>query len=1265
MELPTTAFTFMERHLVPHYILEKMAMGETNGRFRAVTLFVDSSGFTPLTSALMRHGTVGAELIAEALQRIFAPLVQMVHEQGGFIAGFAGDAFKGVFLLEGEAEWDVCQRVLQVAQQIRAYVLANATQKTDYGDFDLVVKASVGLGEVTWSVWQATESVEDESQQAVYTFSGAALADCMDADAYAEAGDILLTTAVYETIPEVLAEAVGGYFRVLKVRDRDFNVGRVATRPTLDGAVSEDAGSSALATRFFAADLLRSAVPGEFRQVVTMFANIKSLPAGAETDRFFDQLFKLLGQYQGYLCRVGQIGDKDRGMTLLFFWGAPMGHENDQIRALNFAVDLRALVPSEIRIGISSGMAFAGFVGGRAREEYTCYGAAVTLAARQMVSAPWGAVWLDEEMARRGGALFRLTLEGERLFKGYETPRPVYQLHHRQSTHWQNATTDAFYEGALVGRKRELAQLKTAVSPIFNGRFAGVAVVQGEAGLGKSRLIHTVERHVPQARWALCQTDEILRQSLNPFRYFLRTFFKQDVLAGEGANKAAFRAVLVSLRAATPDAALREALQRTDVFLGALLNLYWPDSLYQQLEPKLRFGNSLEALKNFFKALSLQQPLVIHLEDAQWLDSDSRTFLAKLLHNIEPYPIAVIISTRERLARDAFAAEVAWTAVQLEPLRIGEVAEFITEFLGKTAVSDVIITLRKRTDGNPFFMEQMLLYWRENNLLEATAVGIGLRKNDEAVPTDVRSILIARIDSLIQTVKEVVLTAAILGREFEMQVLTRMRHADSFLLEKVQQAEHAAIWLPLNELRYLFRHALLRDAAYEMQLLSQRRTLHQLAAEAIEQFHQANLTLHYADLAYHYDQAGMGETAVRWYQLAGDAAAEQFANENGLDYLSRALAIVGPAAIEQRYQLLCSRERVYQHSGQRDAQKGDIEALVALMAKLTKRQQIEVKLREANFAELIADYELMKQKSEESILLAEAGRFPLLMADGYHHLGAALWPLENYQATASNLQRGLEIAREETAVYLEADILNTFGTYAEKHGDSRTAVSHHQAARDLFGQLNNLSKYSAATNNLGIALMSLGEIEEATQCFQEASDIYRRTGNRSLIASTMGNLGIISRTHGDYERAAVSFQIVLEEFIETKERWAAAMAYLYLGMTALDLGDFAVAAHNAQMALTEFQAIKHKPSEGRALTLLGSLMIHLGQYAAAEQRLEQAEARFVETESSRDLGRIQTLQGWLARRRGDFAQAETMLQKSVAILQELEDRGLLAQAWLQ
>ena len=148
--------TAMNHHLVPRFILQKMAVGEKNGRFSAATLFVDISGFTAVTEQLMRYDRAGAETLANVMAAIFTPLVEAVYARGGFVAGFAGDAFTAVFptanpLQATAAAWEMQQLMASIGRQT-----------TPYGTFTFAAKVGVALGAVDWGI------VGDEAGQHSY-----------------------------------------------------------------------------------------------------------------------------------------------------------------------------------------------------------------------------------------------------------------------------------------------------------------------------------------------------------------------------------------------------------------------------------------------------------------------------------------------------------------------------------------------------------------------------------------------------------------------------------------------------------------------------------------------------------------------------------------------------------------------------------------------------------------------------------------------------------------------------------------------------------------------------------------------------------------------------------------------------------------------------------------------------------------------------------------------------------------------------------------
>jgi class 3 adenylate cyclase len=884
----------VQRQLVPPFVLSRAALGETTGSFPAVVLFADISGFTPLTTRLMEHGPEGAEVLAQVLIAVFEPLVELVHVHGGFVAGYAGDALKAIFPADGIPNAPAF--AVHTGMAMARHMAAHPVQMTRFGEFAFSVKVSIAQGPVTWRIWRAPVPVQG-GQRAAFVLGGTALSAALALDPYATAGAVVTTCELLDHLPRgrFAVDRFPDYARVVAEdlsgsHDHPKRLERPDSSQLAAGSSPPNLPSHA--AEFFPASLLRRAIQGEFRQVTTVFLNLQAVPADGPADEdaregplFSDTLFGLLRRYEGHLCRVGQIGAKDSDMTLMLLWGAPSSHENDAARALGFLLDLQAALAVPLRAGVTTGLVYAGFVGAPRQEEYTCYGAQVNLAARQLVTAQWDEILVDDVTARRGGTEFELTDAGARSFKGFAAPRRVFQVRQRRP-----AAQQPFYQGACVGRHVELAQLTSAVEPILAGRFGGVITLVGEVGMGKSRLAYELMAQLEKPgafeklgvvdtppQWLLCQTDEVMRRPLNPFRYWLSRYFDQSPAQGEAVNQRAFAHRLAELfanLAQTPVAPahaphagearagqLVAELDRTRSFLGALVDLRWADSLYERLEPQLRLANTLDALKALVKAESLRRPLILHVEDVHWLDPESQIFLQQLARNVDEYPFAMLLSARpaESVA-DAgelaattilpatFPAGVPQTVVRLAAFTRAELEALAGSLLGGPAASSLVELVERRAEGNPFFAEQILLYLRENGHLASTPdewrlredVATTLPMGAAVLPADVRTVLTARLDRLADPVREIVQMAAVLGREFDPLVLAQMQTSPSDgspgdLPGLLDAAQKAGVWAAIDRGRYLFRHALLRDAAYDMQLRARLRTLHRRAGAAVEQ----------------------------------------------------------------------------------------------------------------------------------------------------------------------------------------------------------------------------------------------------------------------------------------------------------------------------------------------------------------------------------------------------------------------------------------------
>ncbi|MGD8858052.1 MAG: AAA family ATPase, partial [Chloroflexota bacterium] len=855
--------------LVPHFIQERYAAGRLAGSFEAVTLFVDISGFTPITDAIMGHGQHGAEVLAGIIREVFDPLVRSVFEHGGFVTNFAGDAFTAVFPIEDSS--DVSMRsALAAAWRMQQEMASAADYPTPYGNFTMSVKVGLSLGQMSWGIVSSKNG-----RRAAYYFQGPAIDGCANAQRLARAGEVVVDAAVREAAGSMIAAVpVGDQFRVTEVNDE-----LSAPQPVNLGQVQAD-----IVNHFFPPEALQQELSGELRPVVSMFVGLPTVRTEDQLEVFLQLIFELQDRYGGLLNRL-DYGDK--GANLLLFWGAPIAHENDVTRALNFIVDLRSQTIIPVSAGITYGIAHSGYSGGALAGEYTCHGRGTTLAARLMQAAPRGEVWVDEQVAERARRHFELEFEDAIVFKGFASEQKVFILLERKEA------GEVFYQGRLFGRQAEQEQLAGFIEPLWQGQQAGAMVVWGESGIGKSRLVDAFlsgQRDTAGLEFSVfvCQADEILRESLNPFRYWLRRYLGQSEQQSDARNKRSFSRKLDRLVATTQNEALAAELDRTRSFLGALVNLHWPDSLYEQLDAQGRYVNTFSALVALLKVESQQKPVVLLLEDVHWLDQDSKALLRELRQastDGQDYPIAILATARPEGDRAILGKDFTFREIRLDQISPADQALLAADQLGAPVGTSLLQLLVERAEGNPFFTEQILRYLQEQALLQLVEGQWQLKSIQEmALPTDVRAVLVARLDRLTQYVREVVQTASVLGREFEVKLLARMLNDDPALEDKIAEAEKMAIWTALGELRYIFKHTMLRDAAYRMQIRTRRQALHKLAVEAMERLYADSLDPHFGELAYHAEQARQIDKARHYLELAGDIAKSAYQNSMALDY---------------------------------------------------------------------------------------------------------------------------------------------------------------------------------------------------------------------------------------------------------------------------------------------------------------------------------------------------------------------------------------------
>lgn len=1243
------------RRLVPHLILNHHARNQMRGRFRAASMFVDISGFTQLTETLMQHAKDGAEVLTEVLNSIFHPIVQEVYDHGGFISTFAGDAFTALFPLQAT---DAVLHVVQTAFFVSEFFAQNRLVETKYGRFELGAKVGLGAGWVDWGILG--------QEMHAYYYRGEAVDECAASEHHAGRGEIVASRAIARLLAgQATTSPVGDDFARLV----EFEA---VVLPKLRRLPRPSRQSLAPFVLDAVIDLSQRA---EFRNVGSLFLSFDEPADDDALNAFTSQVLDLSHRYGGYFNKM-DFGDKGGIMLLLF--GAPTSYEDNVARAANFLLALRAEVMGvRWRAGLTFGTVYAGIMGGEERCEYTAIGDIVNLSARLAMHADWDEIWVSAEVQALLNADYDFEALGKHEFKGKGAALEVFRLLHRKEV------GEKLYTSPMFGRQSEMAALHSFLIPaIEERRFAGLMYVYGEAGMGKSRLVYEIRQALTaehDLRWAYCPSEGVLRQSLNPIVYFLRGYFEQSKEFSEEENKIRFETALDGLitRLASEEgsAELCREMDRTRSMLGALLDLRWPGSLYETLEPKLRFENTLTALVSLMKAESRLHPVVVEVDDGQVMDVDTANLLQLLTREAAGYPVAFIVSGRYRddgsKFRTPLDATVPVSEIDLNYLAAGDIRAFAEQSLGMALADDVVNLLAEKTNGNPFFIEQLALDLNERKLLAPTADGNQMTlapTHATEVPTTITAVLVARLDRLTASIKQVVQTASVLGREFELLVLSQMLRGDPEFRRKVLNATEQDIWSAVDEVRYIFKHALLRDSAYDMQLRARLRELHQIAGEAFEQVYARELSSRYVDLAYHFEQAGVAERARHYLGKAGDQAKTNFQNQMALSLYERLLALLDQTDPQRAY--ACEqRGDIYATIGEHDLA---LQQYKAALANLIASEGLEVDRQAPGLYRKVGL--VYMNKGEYAVAFEWLGRAERVateadnteMARIHTSTAAVLYRQGKATEALGRCQAGLEIAAtlHESAEVAYGYMLR--GTIHTGLGQLDEAIADYEQSLALSQTLGDLQQLTKADNSLGAVYYYKGDWERAIHHYRQSLEVAEQIGYVDQQATVSNNLGEIFIIQGQLDEAAVAFRSCLTTWRRTGFLVGVALSYWNLAQVAVMRREWRAALEHLEHSLETLERLGSRDwLTAEVYRLLAEVHLGLGKLDEAWRFCDQS----LNIATSQDLklveGNARRLQGRLHRENNNWQEAEEALLASLKLAEELGIRHEQGQALIE
>ena len=714
---------------------------------------------------------------------------------------------------------------------------------------------------------------------------------------------------------------------------------------------------------------------------------------------------------------------------------------------------------------------------------------------------------------------------------------------------------------AFVGRRREMAVLSehlTAVECESRGR---LVLVEGEVGVGKTRLVtewlstlshvHVLtgrcfeaERSIPYHPWI-----DLLRSSLSRLDWE---------------------------RIELPNLWMSE-LSR---LIPELRTIYPALPLPTSVDLELTRGRLAEAIHQWLRALGQYQPVILFLDDLQWIDRASLAMLEYLLRHSADLPLLVVVAQRERELDPAWQRSLSVLEreglchrVTLYRLSFPEVAAIARHIGFRATDPDAFLKrLFRETEGNPLFVVEIL-----RSLQRAD-----IDTSDEwPIPLTVKDVVQAHLDRLDTRDRQLFTIAAVIGRSFDHTTLQAVTGQPPQLILSALDEGIAAGLIVERDGRYDFSHDKIRAVLYRRSSRARRRHLHRRVAEALERLHAADLSPYFGLLANHFDAAAEPDRACHYALRAAKRAVELYADEDALSWYERAQAMSETAHAELTPEVIPQITPFHQRyvSSSRPL---DVLGLVY-------RQQGLIHQRRGR-------YDLAQEYLQLALTRATERERADEQAAAHGLLSFLAYLRGDYDELAEQAQASLDLATHADETALRAEGLRNLGIAAYRSGEYERAIQLYEASLSASRSIGDQASIAKCYNNIGFALRTMERYEEAVEAFQRALELHEAAGSIEGAAGVLANIG------GVYLRADSSTGLAtsLEQAITHLERalalsdeahadWITAKVCRTMGSVYLRQGHWEQALASARRARDLAETLGSREDLGAAYRLLGEL----------------------------------------------------------------------------
>lgn len=1039
-------------HYVSPFVLSKLRQQKPQGSFNGFILDCRLADFEPVLSHFEKRGRLSAQELSALLNRLNSELFEIVQQRGGFVAKIEGNFFLLIF-----PEVDARQ-VLAAAKELENIKLDTGKKQTSSS---LKLRLALGYGKINWRI------VMNPLQ---YRFGYFAL-DLEKLERIpAKAGKMHISARARKKLSGL---------DLLNEKGQPKSIRNLEPIPL---NIPLDAELAKLQRKFTHSRYQHVEPQASFQDVVCVQVSL-----GLESIKEVEPIIQVM-ELVSIAFKIYMIGSrkKNKEYSILGYYGLPFKDPEMYSRACRFSLDILKKYPN-MRIGVAADTVFSACLDYHAGCQYVAFGKAEQRAKELWAHTKPGQIAVDESVRMKTDKTFSF-----RPWQGLEKDVKQDSGQIFELTGMLRSGNISAGE-TFVGREDELAALEDIIDKTLEQEENYVVHICGVPGIGKTRLMVEILKLALSKGFnvlpACCQMP--VSAPIDPIKQIFSSFFAMKPELDQDEALKDFRKNWKKW------ARGRKEFTEMEPFIAYILDLRWEESPLKLIPPNLRMRRSLEVGAHFLALVSKDVPILLAIDDLQWLDPRSRLFLGAL-GELGPVQIGILASTRHLEDGSIPALEIPNfknLQIELEPLAMDESLKLCIHLLGLEELpKDTEKFFYKYNDGNPFNIEQVMSLLVEEGIVNA--------RGEVNVPANwqllgIEKVLLRRLKRLSDKTRDSVEMASVLGMRFNIKVLSEMLNSSP--RKYLERASKSGIWKDLDEVFYIFSHILIQEAVYSTILEDKLSELHLSAAKAMEKVFAKDLLEHSAEIAVHFEKAKKPDQAALYHFKAGELYWElNFLDKS--EYHFRRAADLSEAACGRESLQFCRHyfylALLYHYQNRYDKAEPVYHEAVELAKKLHGQRSLEL-----------------------SPFLNNLGRF-------YKDIG-------RYREAEKLLERSLAMERKlhPTSSNI-ADRMNNLAHLYSKQGKMDKAQEYLERCLLIMEFPSNREHFflGVVCDNLGRLYFSIGQIDRARELFKRSREVLskKRGPNHPLLAISLVSMGRVHQHQNELEQAETLFLKALD-----------------------------------------------------------------------------------------------------------------------------------------